>query len=76
MQLQQFLMLASDATLIGLFAAAFLLVAVAAVVAERRRTRRTNIDAVGCMPWTTIFFLAFFCSVVLAGVAAKSLMGR
>ena len=70
------LLFASDATLAGIAGAALLIVALAAVVAERRRTRRAEIDAVGFMPWTTIFFLAFFCGVLLVSLAVKGWSGR
>jgi hypothetical protein len=64
-----FLLFASDATLAGLAGGALLLVAVVAVVAERRRLRRRRIDAVGCMPWTALFLLAFFAGVTLVLLA-------
>lgn len=66
-----FLLFASDATLAGLAGGASLLLAAAAVLAERRRVRRTRIDAVGCMPWTAVFFLSFFAGVALLAMAAK-----
>ena len=66
-----FLLFASDATLIGIAGGLLLLVAAVAFVAERRRMRRNRIDAVGCMPWTTLSFLAFFPAVVLLSLAAK-----
>lgn len=64
-----FLLFASDATLFGLAGGALLLVALAAFAGERRRMRRKHIDAVGWMPWTTLFFVAFFCGVSLLAVA-------
>ena len=65
-----FLLFASDATLIGLWGAGLLLVALAAYLGERRRMRRKAIDAVGYVPWTTVFFIAFFCGTVLLAIAA------
>ena len=67
---------ASDATRAGIVGLALLLVALAAVLAERRRTRRARIDAVGFMPWTTIFFVTFFCGVLLVSLAVKGWTGR
>jgi len=64
-----FLLFASDATLVGLAAGAFLLVALGAFAGERRRMRRKHIDAVGWVPWTTLFFVAFFCGVCLLAAA-------
>jgi hypothetical protein len=60
-----FLLFASDATLAALAGCLLLALAVTSVVAERRRLRRKRIDAVGCMPWTAVFFLAFFPGVTL-----------
>ncbi len=61
----EFLLFASDATLAAIAGGLLLLLAVYSAVAERRRLRRTRIDAVGFMPWTTVFFLAFFPGVTL-----------
>lgn len=66
-----FLLFASDATLMGLAGGALLLVALAAAVAERRRQRRKRVDAVGCMPWTTVFFLCFFPGAIMVWMALK-----
>ena len=66
-----FLRFASDATIAALAGAALLLLAAVAGVAERRRLRRSRIDAVGFMPWTTVSFLAVFPGVILLALAAK-----
>jgi len=66
-----FLKFASDATLLGLVAGGLLLVALVAAVAERRRSKRKSIDAVGWVPWLTVFFLAFFPGVILMVLAVK-----
>lgn len=71
MEEPEFLRFASDATLIGLAGGSFLLLALIAWLGERRRSRRKHVDAVGCMPWTTLFVLAFFCGVVLLAIAAS-----
>jgi hypothetical protein len=60
-----FLLFASDATFAALAGGALLLLAAFSVVAERRRLRRRRIDAVGFMPWTAVFLLAFFPGVTL-----------
>ena len=52
-------------------AAIALTLAVTAVWAERRRLRRTNLDAVGFMPWTVIYLIAFLTAIVLLGLAAR-----
>jgi hypothetical protein len=66
-----FLLFASDATLLGLVAGVLLLVAAVAAFAERRRVRRESIDAVGWVPWLPVFFLAFFPGVMLMLFAVK-----
>ena len=66
-----FLLFASDATFAALAGGSLLLLAVVSAVAERRRLRRTRIDAVGFMPWTAVFFLSFFPGVVLLALAAN-----
>jgi hypothetical protein len=57
----------------GLAAAALALLA---WFADRRRMRRSDPDAVGFMPWTTVFFWAFLATVLLLGLAAKEWLGR
>lgn len=66
-----FITFASDATLVGLWAGAFLTLAVLALVADWRRARRRDIDRVGCMPWTPIFLAAAVIGVGLLLVAVK-----
>ena len=65
MKALDFLLFASDATLAALAGGVLLLVAVVSAFAERRRLRRSQIDAVGFVPWTAVFFLAFFPGVTL-----------
>ena len=64
-----FLLFASDATLMALIGGALLLIALAAVVGEQRRLRRKHLDAVGLMPWTRLFFVSFFFGVTLMAMA-------
>ena len=71
MQEPDFLKFASDATLLGLVAGGLLLLALVAAIAERRRSKRKSIDAVGWVPWLTVFFLAFFPGVILMVFAVK-----
>lgn len=66
-----FLLFASDATLCGIVAGALLLLALLAIVGERRRMRRSAIDAVGWVPWTTVFFVSFFPGITLLALAVK-----
>lgn len=60
---------------VGRLAASGLLVALIAAYAhwaDRRRFRRTRLDAVGFMPWTTIFIMAMFAAVLLFGFAVRA----
>ena len=70
-----FLLFASDATFAALAGGALLLLAAYSVVAERRRLRRRRIDAVGFMPWTAVFFLAFFPGVTLLALGVMGWLG-
>ena len=67
-----FITFASDATLTALMGAALIVVALLALLAERRRARRKAIDAVGWVPWTAIFLAACFAA---AGLLALALQG-
>ncbi len=71
MDLPAFITFASDATVVGLWSGAFLLVAVIALAADWLRARRKHIDRVGCMPWTPIFLACAFVGVGLLVVALK-----
>lgn len=55
----------------ALIGAIALMVALTAVWADHRRFRRTNLDAVGFMPWTTIYLIAFLAAIVLLGLAVR-----
>ncbi len=48
-----------------------LLTAVAAWLGDRRRMRRSDPDAVGFMPWATVFLWAVLATLVSLGLAAK-----
>ena len=60
----------SDAGRVALLGAGFILLALVAMVAERRRGKRARIDRVGCMPWMTIFL---FAAVIGSGLLATAL---
>ncbi len=66
-----FLRFASDATLVGLWAGGFLLLALFALLGDWRRSKRKQVDRVGCMPWTPIFLAAVTIGFGLMLVAVK-----
>jgi len=45
--------------------------ALTAWLADRRRLRRSDPDAVGFMPWTGVFYFALFAAIVFLGLAAR-----
>ena len=44
---------------------------VVAGIAERRRSRRRDIDKVGCVPWTLVQVIALATAALLAAYAIK-----
>ncbi|AOR76077.1 MULTISPECIES: hypothetical protein [Sphingomonadaceae] len=51
------------------------LVAVIAWLGDHRRHRRKNIERVGFMPWTPIFFFSLMVAVLLLGLSAREWLG-
>lgn len=47
--------------------------AVLAWLGDRRRMKRRDLDRVGFMPWTSVFFFALLAAVLLLGVVGKDL---
>lgn len=70
--MHDFLTFASDADLLGIWGAAFLLLAGFALLMERRRMKRARIDGVGWAPWTGLFLT---CAVVGGGLLAVAVPG-
>lgn len=61
-----------------LFAIAGTLAALSAACAwigDRRRINRRDVDRVGFMPWTGIFFWSLLAAVLLLGLAARAWIG-
>ncbi|GFM30846.1 hypothetical protein [Novosphingobium sp. PY1] len=50
-------------------------IAVVAWIGDRRRMKRRNLDRVGFMPWTTIFFWSLLAAVLLLGISGRALLG-
>ncbi len=57
---------------LGLVGALAVVLAAIAWMADRRRIRRSNLDRVGWVPWTGIFFLALLAAVILLGFSARA----
>lgn len=73
MQFAHFLTFASEAELVALAGAGFLVLAGLAMLADRRRARRepmTRLNKVGWVPWTAIFMA---CVIVGGGLLALAL---
>jgi hypothetical protein len=60
-----------DLHLLAAIAIAATVLALVALLGDRRRIRRTNPDAVGFMPWTGVFFFALLAACVLIGLAVR-----
>lgn len=50
------------------------LVAAFAWLADYSQTKRRNLDRVGLIPWTSIFFFALLAAVLLLAVSAQGLV--
>jgi hypothetical protein len=64
------LLFASEADLLALAGAGFLLLAGIALVADRVRTRRKKLERVGFVPWTPIFLA---CMIIGGGLLALTM---
>ncbi|KUO55432.1 MAG: hypothetical protein APF82_00115 [Sphingomonadales bacterium BRH_c42] len=69
------LIFASEADLVVLSGAGLVLVAFAALAADRRRLKRKHIDRVGWVPWTGLFLLAFVAGIGLIALALPQALG-
>lgn len=74
MTVHQFLTFASEAEIVGLWGLALLIVAVIALIGERRRMKRARIDRIGWVPWTNIFMVSAIIGMGLLALAAKGIM--
>jgi hypothetical protein len=61
----------SEAAIWGAIGSGAAVVALVASYADRRRLRRRDLDAVGFMPWSALFFVALLVACVALGLAAR-----
>ncbi len=50
--------------------------AAVAWIGDRRRMKRKDLDRVGFMPWTPVFFITLMGAVLLLGISAKDWFAR
>jgi hypothetical protein len=62
---------ASEATIAGMWGGLFLLLSLLAMLGDRRRWRRSDINAVGWVPWRDLSALTAFAGLVLLAMAAS-----
>ena len=62
-----------DELILGMVVAGLAALALAGVawLGDRRRMRRVELDAVGFMPWTSVFFWALLLAAILLGIAGR-----
>ena len=70
--MHEFLTFASDADILAMWGAGFLMLALFTLVMDRRRNRRARIDRIGWMPWPGLF-LTF--AVIGGGLLAVAIPG-
>ena len=66
-----FLRFASDATIAGIWGGALLALSLIAMLGDLRRRRRTDINAVGWVPWRDLSALTAFAGFVLLAMAVS-----
>ena len=72
MDLQRFWIFASEAEMVGLWGLGFIVLALLALLAERRRNKHARFDRVGWVPWTSVFV---FCAMIGGGLIALAAKG-
>lgn len=75
MRLPDHLVFASDATIAALAGLSLLAISLLAAWGDKRRKNRTNVDAVGLLPWRDIGALSGFAGLALLVMALVSWLG-
>ena len=74
MSWHNFITFASDAELVALIGTGFLIAALFASLAERRRIKRARIDRVGWVPWTGVFLACAIVGVTMIALGVTGLL--
>lgn len=74
MEWHHFITFASDAELFALAGAGFLVAALFASLAERRRIKRARIDSVGWVPWTGVFLACAIAGITMIALGVTGLL--
>lgn len=74
MDVQRLWIFASDAEIVGLWGLGFIMLALLALLAERRRNEHARFDRVGWVPWTGLFMCCAMIGGGLIALAAKGII--
>ena len=75
MDVAKALIFATEAEMVALLGAGFLVLAAVALFADKRRSKRKNINRVGFMPWTAIFMGSMIIGGGLLALALPRVIG-
>jgi hypothetical protein len=62
-------------SIMAIFGCLAAVLAVVAWIGDRRRHSRIDLDRVGFMPWTAVFFWSLLAAVLLLGLSARKALG-
>ena len=70
MNFYQSILFASDAEILALWGAGFIALSIVALIGDRRRSKRSDINKVSLVPWTSLFMASM---IIGGGLIALSL---